>query len=110
MGRSFFANVDTFWNFLNYIFIPFNPVKYIFLRRLACHLKKAGENKRIFWGDWQQLALMAYPDESQGAWDQLAFRGSLKRIHHSQHTLELRKSIWDQGVELCDRFRGGSTL
>ena len=24
---------------------------------------------------------MAYPDESQGAWDQLAFRGSLKRIH-----------------------------
>ena len=51
VGQSLFANIDRFLIFFKIIlFLHLSPIKYIFLRRLACRLKKVGKNVLLFWG------------------------------------------------------------
>ena len=65
-----------------------NPV--VFRGRLARRVQQAGEKLTDFLGDLQQLALKAYPGESEGIRDQLVHRVRL----------ELRKTIWDKDMNI----------
>ena len=75
--------------------------KPVFFRgRLARRVKQPGEKLTDFLGDLKQLALKAYPTESQDIRDHLVLRGFLEGINHSQVRLDLRKQIGDKDMKI----------
>ena len=63
----------------------------VFRGRLARRVQQPGEKLTDFLGDLKQLALKAYPDESDDIRNHLVLRGFLEGIHHSQVRLDLRE-------------------
>ena len=72
----------------------------VFRGRLARRVQQPGEKLTAFLGDLKQLALKAYPTESQDLRDHLVLRGFLEGINHSQVMLDLRKQIGDNDMKV----------
>ena len=72
----------------------------VFRGRLARRVQQPGEKLTDFLGDLEQLALKAYPTESQDIRDHLVLRGFLEGINHSQVRLDLRKQIGDKDMKI----------
>ena len=69
---------------------------FVFRGRLARCVQQRGEKLTDFLGDLKQLALKAYPTDSEDIRDHLVLRGFLKGINHSQVRLDLRKQIGEK--------------
>ena len=67
--------------------------------RLARRVLQPGEKLTDFLGDLKQLALKAYPTDSQDIRDHLVLGGFLEGINHSQVRLDLRKQIGDKDMK-----------
>ena len=72
----------------------------VFRGRLARRVQQSGEKLTDFLGDLKQLALKAYPTESQGIRDHLVLRRFLEGINHSQVKLDLGKQIGDKDMTI----------
>ena len=72
----------------------------VFRGRLACLVQPPGEKLTDFLEDLKQLALKAYPTESQDIRDHLVLRGFLEGINHSQVRLDFRKQISNKDMEI----------
>ena len=72
----------------------------VFRGRLARRVQQPGEKLTDFLGDLKQLALKAYPDESDDIRNHLVLRGFLEGIHHSQVRLDLRKQIGEKDMKI----------
>ena len=72
----------------------------VFRGRLARRVQQPGEKLTDFLGDLKQLALKAYPTESQDIRDHLVLRGFLEGINHSQVRLDLRMQIDDKDMKI----------
>ena len=72
----------------------------VFRGRLARRVQQPEERLTDFLGDLKQLALRAYPTESQDIRDHLVLRGFLEGIKHSQVRLDLRKQVGDKDMKI----------
>ena len=61
-------------------------------------VRHPGEKLTGFLGNLKHLAHKAYPEESQDIRDLLVLRGFLEGIHHSQVSLDLRKTLADKDM------------
>ena len=76
----------------------------VFLGRLARRVQQPGEKLTDFLWDLKQLALKAYPRESQYIRDHPVLRGLLVGINYSQVRLDLRKQIGDKDMKIHTVF------
>ena len=73
----------------------YNEESVVFRGRLARRVQQPGEKLSDFLGDFQTLALKAYPQESNEIREHLILRGFLEGIENSQVRLDLRKNLVD---------------
>ena len=74
----------------------------MFRGRLARRVQQAGEEFTDFLEDLQQLAVKAYPHESQDIRDHLVLRGFFEGVHHSQVKFEVRTTIGDKEMNIAN--------
>ena len=69
-------------------------------RSFSRGVELAAYSGQDFLGGLEQLALKAYPSESQDIRDHLVLRGFMEGIRHSQARSDLRKQIGDMDVNI----------
>ena len=78
----------------------YNEKSVVFRGRLARRVLQSGEKLTDFLGDFQTLALKAYPQASNEIREHLILRGFLEGIEKNQVRLNLRKNLGDADMNL----------
>ena len=78
----------------------YNEKPLVFRKSLNRSVQQPGEKLTDFLGDLQNLALKAYPQESNEIREHLILRGFFKGKENSQVQLELRKNLGDADMTL----------